>query len=335
MNRLQTELAALDRMLEAENEEKERKEAEIESKRAALHKLVTALNGCPEEAVTLEEKLTAETQRSADVSKEVSNLQDDAREAVLEALEGARTARARRCNESGRFHYVLAYNGQVGSIPRSVLASAPDSVLYKTYCGTWDYARDGEGRAIVTCHPDRWAAVLEHLTTGAVPTQRDSPLLEQARFWNLRTLVERLEALTPGVSVANDPDEKGFTARFTFVPVMSRFDKGEELSFTYATPGKRWWKLNVEKDGIFQCALSMPDQKVKAFKVRTRFQLLLRDEPINAEWTLVDSSEPKYKMGWGYRWSTIGYSIHQLVSEPLARAQDSLVLQIEARYVDE
>ncbi|GAQ83824.1 hypothetical protein KFL_001630210 [Klebsormidium nitens] len=122
------------------------------------------------------------------------------------SLDDARDAGARREEERARFHYVLAPNGQTGSISRTVLASAPDSLLYKMYCGDWEYPRDENGRAIITCHPDRWASVLEHLTTGTVPTEPDSRLLDQARYWYLGRLVRGLEALYPGVVVLNDPD---------------------------------------------------------------------------------------------------------------------------------
>lgn len=58
------------------------------------------------------------------------------------ALEAARDAGARRAEERARFHYVLAHNGQTGSVSRTVLASDPDSLLYTMYCGDWEYPRD-------------------------------------------------------------------------------------------------------------------------------------------------------------------------------------------------
>ncbi|GAQ80921.1 hypothetical protein KFL_000660160 [Klebsormidium nitens] len=312
ISRLQTELAALQKCLDAANEEKKRREGELKSKRAALRNVVAQRDGLRAGTSKLQERVAAEKRKRADISKEVSLLQSElerARKAVRD-LENATAARAR---ESDRFYYVLAFNGQVGSIPRSVLASAPESVLYKMYCGAWDYARDEDGRAIVTCHPDRWAAILEHLATGAVPLQRDSQLLEQARFWNLRRLVARLEALTPGVTVRNDRDEMGFKARLTFVDVTSEYDKyGAELSLTYATPGKRWWKVKVDKDGVFQYPLWTPDTKLRKVTVRSKFGLLLHGRRLFADWETQEFSEGKVEKGWGHRWSDLGYSIHQL-----------------------
>ena len=149
---------------------------------------------------------------NASLSQELSKSQE--RVASLEAdLENARNAQERCEGERERLEYVLASNGQEGSVALSVFAADRDSLLYKMYSGDWDYPRDSRGRALITCHPDRWAAILEHLATGAIPERRDSLLLAQARYWNLQTLVNGLEALIPGVTVVADPDGQGFRAR--------------------------------------------------------------------------------------------------------------------------
>lgn len=153
------------------------------------------------------------------------------------ALKSALEAGARRRDEGDRFEYVLACNGQTGSIPRSVLASDPDSLLCKMYSGEWDYARDAAGRALITCHPKRWAAVLEYLANGAAPAERNPLLLEQARHWNLMGLVGALEALTPGVIVTNDSDSKGFRAR-------------GNVRFSHGKAWHKWWYIK----GYFRSA---------------------------------------------------------------------------------
>ncbi|GAQ84019.1 hypothetical protein KFL_001730095 [Klebsormidium nitens] len=48
-------------------------------------------------------------------------------------LAEATAASARRVDDGARFHFVLAGTGQTGSIPRSFLASEPDSLLNKMY----------------------------------------------------------------------------------------------------------------------------------------------------------------------------------------------------------
>lgn len=166
-------------------------------------------------------------------------------------LERTREAVGRCTNDRERFRYVLALTGQEGSIPRSVLASDPDSHLCKMYGGEWDYARDAEGRALITCHPQRWAAIVEYLATGAVPAERDPALLAQARYWNLQGLVDGLEALVPGVTVTDDADGKGFTARCTFVSLMEKLTAGDaKMEYTFAGPRSRWWTVSVTEKGV-------------------------------------------------------------------------------------
>ena len=134
------------------------------------------------------------------LSKELSE-SNETMASLKEDLDSARDIKERCKEERERLEYVLATNCQEGSVPLSILAADQGSVLYKMFSGDWNYARESRGRALITCHPDRWAAILEHLATGAIPTGRDSLLLAQARHWNLRSLVNGLEALTPGLSL--------------------------------------------------------------------------------------------------------------------------------------
>jgi hypothetical protein len=270
-----------------------------------------------------------------------------AKDENISALEGAlkkytsrREAGARRRDDSDRFEYVLACNGQTGSIPRRVLASDPDSLLYKMYSGEWDYACDAAGRALITCHPQRWAAVLEYLATGAAPAERNPLLLEQARHWNLMGLVGALEALTPGVIVTNDSDSKGFRARGTFVSVMERLGiNARILRYAFAAPQDRWWAIEVASDGVFLAAMACPGEtswNLKKTKVSCTFTLLLRNEALRqtSDEIVLGAREDWSGADWGFLWPEWGYRFHQLVSEPLARAHDSLVVEVEARYVE-
>ena len=128
------------KLREAKRENAE-KASDIENFRERLAKLDRK---CAEEERNVEEKAS----RIAELEKELTQ---------------AREAGARRADARERFEYVLECSGQVGSVPRNILASAPESVLFKTFCGEWEYARDQDGRALITCHPKRWAAILEHL----------------------------------------------------------------------------------------------------------------------------------------------------------------------------
>ncbi|GAQ86318.1 hypothetical protein KFL_002820130 [Klebsormidium nitens] len=248
----------------------------------------------------------------------------------------AREVWARRKDEADRLEYVLALNGQVGSVPRSVLASDPESVLYKMFCGDWDYARDEKGRALITCHPKRWAAVLEHLTTGAVPAERDPLLLEQARYWNLNRLVRGLEALTPGVVVTNDPDAKGFKARCMFVSVLSQLTTGDKSTrLVFAAPPGRWWAVQLHERGTYLWSVVPPGgTEIKRVKLLTlKWRLLLRSEELER-----DTGSVVYpantETGWGQYWERWGFSFQQLVTEPLARTHDSLVIEfLSADYL--
>ncbi|GAQ89066.1 hypothetical protein KFL_004840060 [Klebsormidium nitens] len=222
----QDEGASLRAQLAAEmRRDGERTEKELASACASLNEVQAKSGGLRAQLETLESKLAAKEKEKLEAASKVAELESalESSRGAAAALEAAAEAGARRAREGDRLHYVLACNGQTGSIARSVMASDPESRLYKTFSGEWNYARDESGRAVITCHPDRWSAVLEHLTTGAVPTDRDTQLLEQARFWKLQRLTAALEALTPGAVVSN-ADSQGFTVRGTFVSVMSAYE---------------------------------------------------------------------------------------------------------------
>lgn len=283
----------------------------------------------------------------------------------LEAsLEAARDAGGRRDEERERFDYVLAHNGQTGSVSRTLLASDSDSLLYKTYCGDWEYPRDGNGRAVITCHPKRWAAVLEHLTNGTVPAEPDSPLLNQARYWNLGRLVRGLEALYPGVVVSKSSGSGGFKVMCTFTSVIETLKTVNNLSIEYAARNQLW-TVQIDREGIWH--LFKPPSRHEYMKRRgqamveatdlpkisVRFKVLLDDEDVVTDWEKAVFPDPATYRAWGgyatwdeyethckdlslgfVSWRRFGYSLQQMVTQPLARAHDSLSVEVEVLYVD-
>jgi hypothetical protein len=211
---LMTDLVELRKKLAAKEEELAAKEGQIEGKKKEIKRLLSLVKAAEEER---------------DGSKE-------AQANAERALSEAGVAGSRRSHDETRFHFIQAGTGQVGSIPRSYLDLVPESLLTKMYNGEWDYARDEQWRALINCHPEQWAAIMEHLATGTVPTERDQRLLDQARHWNLERLVQALEALTPGVTLTNDPDGKTCTAQCKFYPVMEKLHDKSTLKFTFCGP---------------------------------------------------------------------------------------------------
>ncbi|GAQ86309.1 hypothetical protein KFL_002820050 [Klebsormidium nitens] len=315
---------------------------EVAEQSGSLRTLIAVLATVQADARAEVEALRA---KNAALQQQMSEKEKEHQKQVSGLLEDSKKHREecrRSEKERERFHYVLACNGQEGSVPRSVLASAPESLLYKMYSGDWDYARDDQGRALITCHPQRWAAVLEHLATGAVPAERDPLLLAQARHWNLQRLVEGLEALDPGVTVTNDADLRGFKVRCTFVSVMEKLSGGkEDPRFVFRGPQERWWGVKITKKGVALGSLipmNFFSPKVEDLKgIRLKFmnvRLLLRSEDL--VWKSAPIDFPHGLESFvGFSWGIRGYGLEQLLSEPLARAPDSLVIEVEVHYEDQ
>ncbi|GAQ84348.1 hypothetical protein KFL_001850220 [Klebsormidium nitens] len=265
----QLQSLSLRRALEAEAARKTKAEAaarQARSEKNVLQARVTSLSkdlakaqSDLKEARSENEVLEARLSALETVTAEKEREGKQRVSALEESLKGFREAGGRCAKERERFCYVLASNGQEGSVPWSALASDPESLLHKMYCGEWDYARDEKGRALVTCHPQRWAAIIEHLATGAVPAEWDPQLLAQARHWNLQRLVEGLEASIPGMTVTADPDSKGFKVRCVFASVMKELSSGEKLmKYTFSGPQKRWWAVKLTEKGICLGAVAPP-----------------------------------------------------------------------------
>ncbi|GAQ91242.1 hypothetical protein KFL_007500020 [Klebsormidium nitens] len=152
------EKTALRELVEKLEREKERLTTNLAATRARLSVELAAAEGrrahCGRVVAQLAQLRTELREEQRVRTEDVA--QKDAEIGTLQAaLAAARDAGARRDDARERFHFVLAYNGQTGSVSRTVLASDPDSLLYTMYCGEWEYPRDENGRAIITCHPDR------------------------------------------------------------------------------------------------------------------------------------------------------------------------------------
>jgi hypothetical protein len=182
---------------------------------------------------------------------------------------------------------------------------------------------------LINCHPERWAATLEHLATGAIPKEWDPQLLAQARQWNLKRLEQGLEALAPGLTVTRHVDGRSCKAQCRFVSVMEQMSNKGFMSLPFCFPNDRWWSLGVSSCGIFLTAIAPPDTnsfpKV-AVKVKGSLRVLLKDEVLERNF---DHEFTIKQRSWGKTWSDWGYGFHELASELLARAHGSLVVEAD------
>jgi hypothetical protein len=175
---------------------------------------------------------------------------------------------------------------------------------------------------------------MEHLATGTVPSERNAQLLDQARHWNLERLVGALEALTPGVFVARHPGSKMFTVQCRFVSVKKALhsDEGLELRFDEPHGDRRLWGVQVNSEGIFLEAVALKDENsgIAAIEAAFKFRVLLRDKVKEIGGSRLSASKfSKEDLTWGYQWAAAVISLDQLLSEPLARAHDCLVVEVD------
>lgn len=114
----------------------------------------------------------------------------------------------------------------------------------------------------------------------------------------------------------------------------------DELRVTFAGPQERWWAVEVTRTGIYLRSVVIPSGALKAESLETitvfmTLRVLLRDDELvqNDQKPAVYPAGKEFSLG--YWWENWGYDIHELVSEPLFRAPDSLVVEVEARYAAE
>ena len=123
-----------------------------------------------------------------------------------------------------------------------------------------------------------------------------------------------------------------------FVSVCERLkDDSDTLEIVFAAPQDCWWGIEIRKRGIFYGVRQAPGQKqedVKDIKVSEKWRLLLRNEvvvrAIESEMYYADKVKDD---NMGYNWFALDYSLEQVTSEPLARALDSIVVELEMRYL--
>jgi hypothetical protein len=174
---------------------------------------------------------------------------------------------------------------------------------------------------------------MEHLATGTVPTDRDQRLLDQARHWNLERLVQALEALTPGVTLTNDPDGKTCTAQCRFYPVMEKLHDKATLKFTFCGPKETWWSLEINCEGVLLRAVPEPgDDGMYRVEAKAELRVLLKDKVLKDDLPPFWYSDEKDCQG--STWGEWRYGYDQLASEPLARAHDCLVLEVDICVLD-
>lgn len=107
----------------------------LQARVASLSKELLKAQTDAKEARSRNEVLQAKLSALESVTAETERQSKQRVGALKESLQGFREADEQCKKEGKRFSYVLASNGQEGSIPWSVLASDPESLLYKMYCG--------------------------------------------------------------------------------------------------------------------------------------------------------------------------------------------------------
>ena len=80
-----------------------------------------------------------------------------------------------------------------GCVPRQIFQAEPNSALAHIYSGKWEYATDGNGRAIVNSNPAHWPIIVDWLSFGTVPANPPDGLVSECRYWQLEGLLKALD----------------------------------------------------------------------------------------------------------------------------------------------
>ena len=129
-------------------------------------------------------------------------------------------------------------------------------------------------------------------------------------------------------------DESHFKVVGTFVNVMERVSTGHKfMCLPFSAVEGRWWSIQASEYGV--CLVSEKALGMSEFMPITALSLswriLLRNQELAVRAACHTSLKQDLNLGL-YFWKALGYSLHQLVSEPLARAHDSLVVELEVRF---
>lgn len=165
--------------------------------------------------------------------------------------------------------------------------------------------------------------------------------------------------------ISNEPDSSGFRAKCVFTSVMETMKTANRGSIEYVAARDSFWTLHFDREGCWH--VFKPLRREEYHKrgsaaarfsppvISFRYRVLLDDEDVVTEWTSVafpgaanigrgsyggtyatwDEYETFCKeRSFGFlSWRRFGYSFQQLVTQPLARAHDSLVLEIEVKFL--
>ena len=77
-----------------------------------------------------------------------------------------------------------------------------------------------------------------------------------------------------------------------------------------------------------------PQDKIAELRVSTEWRLLLKDEDVLVKRWPSHVYPAGEGTDWGFTWAHWKHSLQQLISEPMARALDSLVVELKLRYLE-
>lgn len=160
----------------------------------------------------------------------------------------------RRESDSKQFAYIVRGSSLSGSVPRQIFEAEPDSVLNRLYNGEWQYALDGQGRAMVNSNPAHWPLILDWLSFNVLPANPTPEFIAECEFWQLGNLLGKLEARrrtrdanlsTFSISGQHSfrvsrASEGGFTLKGHFCKFPERFRRGQPVEVAFSAFGAEW-----------------------------------------------------------------------------------------------
>ena len=172
-------------------------------------------------------------------------------------LAEATALEARKEADSNQFSFTVRGSSCAtlsGSVPRSIFAAEPSSILNQMYNGDWSYAADAEGRAIINSDPAHWPLILNWLSFGTVTVSPTAAFLQECSYWQLDRLLAKLRQKSKGVRVEragmhsfvlsplDDDDRHGFILEGSVSDCCQRLDKGSKLITIFFSAYGRTWR---------------------------------------------------------------------------------------------